>query len=119
MSANGVSMPEMLNDDDYEEIWVVILNTKGEYKLSKNQARLVQEAMARGERGAIVFETFAISIPYVAEFYRESRFLKNAKALPERATEPEYVRPSPEKMKKYREDIYKILGKPVPQQKKL
>lgn len=110
-------MPETLNDDDHEEIWVVILSTKGEYRLSKNQARLVQEAMARGERGAIVFKTFAISIPYVAEFYRESRFPKNTRTLPEGATESEYVLPSPEEMKKYRENIYKMIGKPVHQQK--
>jgi len=121
MSANEASMPEMLNNgsfnDDYEEVWVVILNTKGEYRLSKNQGRLVREAMARGERGAIVFETFAIPIPYVAEFYRESRFLKNVKALPERATEVPHKPMSPEKWKKFKEKVYRKIGKPIPKAK--
>ncbi len=117
MSANEASMPEILNDDDYEELWVVILTSKGRYDLSKNQARLVQEALAKGERGAIVFETFAISIPYITEFYRESRFLKQAKALPARATEPEYKPMSPEKWKKFREEVYKKIGKPMPKTK--
>ena len=117
MSVNEVSMPEASNDNDYEELWVVILTTKGRYELSKNQARLVQEALARGERGAIVFETFAISIPYITEFYRERRFLKDAKALPMRATEPEYKPMSPEKWKKFREEVYRKIGKPIPKTK--
>lgn len=117
MSANEASMPEMLNDDDYEELWVVILTSKGKYNLSKNQARLVQEALARGERGAIVFETFAISIPYVTEFYRESRFLKKAKQLPERATEAPYKPISPERLKEIREQVYRKLGKSIPKTK--
>lgn len=117
MSANEASMPEMLNDNDYEELWVVIITTKGRYELSKNQARLVQEALARGERGAIVFETFAISIPYITEFYRESRFLKNAKRLPERATEAPHKPISPEKWKKLMEQVYRKCGKPMPKTK--
>jgi hypothetical protein len=111
-------MPEIsnnlaFNEEDYEEIWVVIMSTKGEYELSKNQARIVQEALARGERGAIVFNSFAIPIPYIAEFYRKSRFLKNTKQLPERATEAPYIPLSPEQMQKIREGIYKKLGKPM------
>ena len=117
MSVNEVSMPEMLNDNDYEELWVVIITTKGRYELSKNQARLVQEAMAGGERGAIVFETFTISIPYITEFYRESRFLKQARALPARATEAPYAPVSPEKYREFREKVGKIFGKPMPKTK--
>jgi len=98
-------------EDNYEEVWIVILNTKGRYELSKNQARLVQEAMANGERGAIVFETFAIPIPYVAEFYREKRFLKNTKRLPTRATEPLYKPIPKEKMDKIRKEIYQKIGR--------
>lgn len=119
MSAREASMQETLNEDDYEELWTVVTISKREYPLSKNQARLVQEAMARGDRGAIVFQTFTIPIPYVTDFYRERRFLKNTKALPEQTREAEYKRMSEEKWKKYREDIYKILGKPMLQQKKL
>ena len=124
MSAKEVSTHETLNnsafnDDDYEEIWVVIMSTKGEYELSKNQARIVQESLARGERGAIVFKSFAIPIPYIAEFYRKNRFLKNAKQLPERATEAPYEPVSPEKYKDFREKVGKIFNKPIPKTKKL
>lgn len=118
MSAREALMQETLNnsafsEDDYEEIWIVIMNTRGEYELSKNQAQIVQEALARGERGAIVFKSFAIPIPYIAEFYRKSRFLKNAKQLPERATEALYEPVSPEKYQEFREKVGKIFGKPM------
>lgn len=102
------------NDDDYEEEWTCILNTKGRYTLSKNQARLVLEAMAHGERGTIVFQTFVIPVAYVAEFYREKRFLKNAKQLPSKASEPEYVPMSPEKLAEWRKKVYEKIGKPMP-----
>lgn len=111
MSVKRELTPEVLNDDNYEEIWVVVLNTKGTYKLSKNQGRLVREAMARGERGAIVFDTFAIPIPYIAEFYLESRFLKNTKQLPERATEKEYQPISEEKWNNFRKEAHRKIGK--------
>lgn len=117
MSANEALMPGTSNEDDFEELWVVLVTTKGRYELSKNQARLVQEAMARGERGAIVFETFAISIPYITEFYRESRFLKKVKALPERATEAPHKPISPEKWKELMEQVYRKCGKPMPKTK--
>lgn len=124
MSANEASMPETLNnstlsEDDYEEIWIVIMNTRGEYELSKNQARIVQEALARGERGAIVFKSFTIPIPYIAEFFRKSRFLKNAKQLPERATEAVYEPVSPEKYKEFRDKVGKIFNKSIPKQNNL
>jgi len=101
--------PGTSNEDDYEEIWVVILNTKGRYELTKNQGRLVREAMARGERGAIVFETFAIPIPYVAEFYREKRFLKGAKQLPARASERPYKPIPKEKWEKFKKEMYRKI----------
>lgn len=113
MTSNEESTHETLNDDDVEEEWIVVITTKGRYSLSKNQARIVQEAMARGERGAIVFETFVISIPYIAEFYREKHFLKNTKQLPERAKEAPYVPMSPEKLAKFKEEVYRKLGKTI------
>jgi hypothetical protein len=76
MNQNEESTQETLNEDAYEEEWVVKLNTKGEYILSKNQALLVQEAIASGSRGIVMFKTFSISVPYIAEFYRTKRFLK-------------------------------------------
>ena len=101
---------ETLIDDDYEELWIVILNTKGRYELSKNQARLVQEAIAHGERGAIMFKTFAIPIPYVAEFYREKRFLKGTKQLPARASEQPYKPIPKDKWEKIKKEIYEKIG---------
>lgn len=117
MSAKEASMPDTLNEDDYEELWTAVTISKREYSLSKNQARLVQDAMARGDRGAVVFQTFTLPIAYVTDFYRESRFLKKTKALPEQTTEAPYIPPSPERMQKIREEIYKKLGKPMPKTK--
>lgn len=111
MISNEESMQDTLNENDYEEVWIVVMNTRGRYKLSKDQARIVQKALVRGERGAIVFETFAISIPYIAEFFREKRFLKHDKVLPERATEGPFVPISKERLEKFKEEIYRKLGK--------
>lgn len=77
MTAEDQSTQETLNDDRYEEEWVVKLNTGGEYRLSKKQALVVQMAIMNKERGIIFFKTFSISIPYIVEFYRTKRFLKN------------------------------------------
>lgn len=109
MSVKEELTPGMLSDDDYEEVWVVILSTKGRYELTKNQGRLVREAMARGERGAVVFETFAIPIPFIAEFYREKRFLKGAKQLPARASEKPYQPIPKEKWEKIKKEIHSKL----------
>lgn len=113
-SLNEELMPGMssnFNDDNYEELWVCILNTKGRYELSKNQARIVAQAMATGERGSIMFETFAIPLAYVAEFYREKKWLKGVKALPAKATEEEYIPMDPVKWEKMKQDLYRKLGK--------
>jgi len=77
MNQNEESMPEEL----YEEEWKVKLNTGGEYLLSKNQAWVIQEAIASGNRGIIMFKTFSVSMPYIAEFFRTKRFLKEEKQL--------------------------------------
>ena len=119
MSAKEELMPGTLNDDDFEELWTVITVSKREYQLSKNQARLVQEAMARGDRGAIVFQTFTIAIPYITDFYRERRFIKDSKALPGRATEAPYEPVSPEKYQEFREKVDKIFNKPISKTKQL
>jgi len=74
-------MQETLPDDQYDEEWKVKLNTSGEYLLSKQQAWVIQEAIASGNRGIIMFKTFSISMPYVAEFYRTRRFLKASHQL--------------------------------------
>lgn len=81
MNQNEGSMPEMLNDDLYEELWRVKLNTGAEYDLSQKQAWVIQEAIASGNRGIIMFKTFSVSMPYVSEFYRVSRFMKKDRQL--------------------------------------
>ena len=74
-------------DDGWEEEWEVVLNTGGKYTLGKKQAWAIQAAIASGNRGIVMFKTFSISIPYVAEFYRVRRFQTDQLALPAKATE--------------------------------
>lgn len=111
MSVNEELMQEIYSDDKYEELWIVVMNTKGRYELSKNQARLVQEALARGERGAIVFETFAISIPYIAEFFREKKFLKDQFSLSAQTQEKPYEPIADDKWAEIKKKIYKNIGR--------
>ena len=101
--------PEM--SDKYEEEWRVIINTKGEYTLSGRQARILQREIASGNRGIVMFETFSISIPYIAEFYRVRRFLKGAFQLPARASEEPYKPIPPEKWKKIKKEAYRKIGR--------
>jgi hypothetical protein len=101
-------------EQKYEEEWLVVTNNGGEYTLSKVQAWALRQEIASGNRGIVMFQTFAISIPYIVEFYRVKRFLKDAKQLPERATEEPYRPMSPEKWKKFREEVYRKVGKPIP-----
>ena len=106
-------MQEILDntkDDLYDEEWKVIVSTKGEYQLSKIQARIVMQAIARKEK-AVVFKTFTILIPFIAEFYRVRRFLKDAVQLTERAGEAEYKPIDPVKFAKWKKEIYKKIGK--------
>ena len=74
-------------EDGFEEEWEVVLNTGGKYVLSKNQAWVIQEAIASGNRGIIMFKTFSISLPYVAEFFRIRRFKVGQILLSEKSTE--------------------------------
>jgi uncharacterized protein (UPF0128 family) len=110
-------MLDILNDPEdhkFEEEWLVIIGTtRAEYTLSKNQARILMQAIARKEK-AVVFETFIISIPFIAEFYRKRRFLKEAKQLPARATELEYKPIDPKKFEEWKRQIYEKIGKPMP-----
>jgi len=76
MNQNEELTQEMLNEDLYDEEWLVKLNTGGQYLLSKQQSWVIQEAIASGNRGIIMFKTFSISMPYIAEFYRTKRFIK-------------------------------------------
>lgn len=75
------SMPEESNEDLYEEEWVVKVMKSGEYRLSKKQAWILQDAIARNEKSIIMFKTFSISLSYVVEFYRVKRFMKASHQL--------------------------------------
>lgn len=117
MSANEELMQEELNDDDYEEEWVAVVN-KAKYDLSKDQALIVKQAMATGERGNVVFDSFVICIPFVSEFYRVRRFLKNAKLLTSKATEEEFIPMDPQKWEEFKKKVYAKVGKPMSNEKK-
>lgn len=77
MNQNEESMQEEL----FEEEWVLKTNSKEEYRLSKKQAWMIQEAIASGNRGIVMFDTFSISIPYIVDFYRLKRFVKESRQL--------------------------------------
>lgn len=113
MINTGALTPDILSEEEqkYEEEWKVILNSKGEYTLSKMQALVLKQAIAQGNRGTIMFETFAIPIPYIVEFYREKRFLKDAKQLPSRATEEPYKPIPPEKWEKLKKELFSRWNK--------
>jgi hypothetical protein len=103
---------EILDDDhEFEEEWIVRVNTGGKYILSKLQAKILQQEIFNGNRGIIMFKTFSISIPYIAEFYREKRFLKDTYQLPSSAVETEYVPIPPEKWEAIRKRAYSKIGK--------
>jgi len=98
-------------DENFEEEWKVILNSKGQYTLSKNQAIILKQEIATGNRGTIMFETFAIPIPYLVEFYRVKRFLKGKKQLPSRATELKYKPISAKKFAEWKKKAYEKIKK--------
>ncbi len=89
MDQSKALTPETLNEDEnaYDEEWVIKINTGGEYHLNKYQDWVIQEAIANGNRGIIMFKTFSISIPYIAEHYRIKRFLKGKYQLEESTKE--------------------------------
>lgn len=82
------------DEEKYDEEWMVVLSSKGKYTLSKTQAIILKQEVASGNRATVMFETFAIPIPYIVEFYRARRFLKGAVQLPATASEKPY-RPIP------------------------
>lgn len=102
-----------LTQDKFEEDWLVKINTGGEYHLSKIQAQILQQAIAQGERGVVMFKTFAISIPYIAEFYMVKRFLKDALKLSARNMEQEYEQIPKEKFEQIKKEAYAKIGKVI------
>jgi len=63
-------------EQKYEEDWYVSLSSKTEHHLSKLQALVLKQEIASGNRATIMFETFAIPIPYLVDFYRLRRYKK-------------------------------------------
>ena len=109
MNQNEESMQEELFDEE----WIVKLNTGGQYSLSKKQAWVIQEAIANGNRGIIMFKTFSIPMPYIAEFYRKARFLNKdhqltASQKEEAWTEADRLH-AVDRMKELREKYNKII----------
>ena len=102
---------DILSDDGYDEEWRVVLSSKGEYTLSKIQAFILKQEIASGNRATIMFDTFAIAIPYIVEFYRVKRFLKGAFQLPSTTTEKPYKPIPKEKWEKFKKEIYQKIGK--------
>lgn len=113
MNQNVGSTPETLSDELFEEEWLIKLNTGGEYRLSKKQAWTIQEAIASGNRGIIMFKTFSIPMPYVAEFYRVKRFLKEERQITGKQTEQAWTEEDRQnaikRMKEIREEFQKKM----------
>lgn len=117
-TTNSVSMQQKYQeyeDNNIEEEWVVKINTGAEYLLGKYQALLLKQAIGSGQRGVIMFETFAISIPYITEFYRKRRYKVGQNQLPAQASEKPFVPVSRERMEEIKKKVYanikKIPGK--------
>lgn len=106
-------MPEIFSEEEqkFDEEWLVILSSKGQYTLSKIQAFVLKQEIANGNRATVMFETFAIPIPYIVEFYRVRRFLKGVFQLPAQASEKPYQPIPLEKWEVIKEEIYKKVGK--------
>lgn len=87
MVLDTTSMPEGSNEDLFEEEWVVKIVKGGEYRLSKKQAWVIQDAIARNEKSIIMFKTFSISLSFISEFFRTKRYIKASHQLEGTQTE--------------------------------
>ena len=113
MTGSEALMREILSDEHYEEEWKVVMNTRGQYTLSKFQALILQQEIANGNRGIVMFKTFSIPIPYIAEFYRVKRFIKENRQLSGRSAETPYTPIPREKWEKLKKEIYARVGKRI------
>lgn len=110
MPGNAGLTLDKSEEDWYDEEWLIKINSGGEYTLSKNQAAILQQEIAMGNRGIIMFKTFSISIPYISEFYMVKRFLKESLQLPESASEEPYVPISADRWETIKKEAYKKIG---------
>lgn len=72
----GARTQEIYNhpDDHYLEEWSVKVDDT-EYFLNRDQAKHLQDEIAKGNRGIVLFKTFSVSIPYIKRFDRVRRWL--------------------------------------------
>ena len=109
--AIGKELMQEIFNDGYDEEWKVVLNTGGKYILNRVQAKVLQEQIANGGRGIVMFQTYTIPVAYIAEFYRTRRFKVGQKELPARASEKPYEPMPPEKWAKFKKKVYQKIGK--------
>jgi hypothetical protein len=86
------------------EVWTVVIN-KNQYSLKENEAKILQDAIASGSRGIVLFKDFSISIPYIEEFYLDSVSYEQ----PLQLGEPEYSEEKMENSKKRLAELKKNL----------
>lgn len=94
-------MPEI--SENQEEEWRCRCDGV-EYVLNKDQAALLQEAIANGHRGLVTFKDFALNVPMITVFYLMSRRMKKSHQLAAGASEPVKVI-SRERLDNIRKDL--------------
>ena len=96
----GQSTPQTFN-----ERWAVIIG-KETFFLDERQVLVLKNAMVSGNRGAIWFDKFAISIPHVQCVYLLERIPTNAlTAGEEREMTPEERKKALEKLAEVRKEL--------------
>lgn len=58
---------------EVHEEWIVVVN-RNTYHLNEKQAKLLNDAIANGNRGIVQFKDFVISVPYIQELYLNRRW---------------------------------------------
>lgn len=97
----------MLEERDIvDEEWIVVVN-KNKYELNLKQAKILEEAITRNSRGIVMFKDFAISIPYIIEFYKNKTIYKESPQLPE----PDDLPKTPEERERLRRKVDEIRRK--------
>lgn len=69
MTTKGELTPHTSKASFNEIKWKVLMSNKNEYVLSSEQMEMLKKAISVNNRGILVFDTFAISIPYITDFY--------------------------------------------------
>ena len=65
---------------NYKEIWIAVVN-KTKYTLNEDQANLLRERMAKGDKSPILFKEFTIFPAFVEEFYLSEKIYDKSKLL--------------------------------------